>query len=60
MATLRPHDTGVRPGTGAAGREEAALRGPPVGPVGRWIRRPVPEEQLAREVDRLRGRRHDG
>lgn len=30
--------------------------GPPVGPLGRYIRRPVAREELDREVERLRGR----
>jgi hypothetical protein len=30
--------------------------GPPVGPVGRYIRRPVTQEELDREVARLEGR----
>jgi hypothetical protein len=28
--------------------------GPPMGPIGRYIRRPVPEAELEREVERLR------
>jgi 2TM domain len=28
--------------------------GPPVGPIGRYIRRPVPSEELEREVERLK------
>ena len=28
--------------------------GPPVGPLGRYIRRPVPSEELDRDVERLR------
>ena len=31
--------------------------GPPVGPIGRYIRRPVPRAELEREVERLRSRR---
>ena len=31
--------------------------GPPVGPIGRYIRRPVTAEELAREVARLEARR---
>jgi hypothetical protein len=30
--------------------------GPPVGPIGRYIRRPVPREELDREVERLQRR----
>jgi hypothetical protein len=33
-----------------------AYLGPPVGPVGRYIRRPVTPAELEREVERLRGR----
>ena len=28
--------------------------GPPVGPLGHWVRRPIPEDQLDREVARVR------
>ena len=31
--------------------------GPPVGPIGRYIRRPVPADELAREVERQRASR---
>ena len=31
--------------------------GSPVGPIGRYIRRPVPKAELDREVERLRSRR---
>jgi hypothetical protein len=31
--------------------------GPPVGPIGRYIRRPVSREELDREVERLKSRR---
>jgi hypothetical protein len=31
--------------------------GPPVGPIGRYIRRPVPQAEMDREVARLKSRR---
>lgn len=31
--------------------------GPPVGPLGRYIRRPIPGPELDREIGRLKGRR---
>ena len=32
--------------------------GPPIGPIGRYIRRPVTDAQIGRELERLRSRRH--
>jgi 2TM domain len=34
-----------------------AYLGPPVGPLGRYIRRPIARAELDREVERLKGRR---
>ena len=34
-----------------------AYLGPPVGPLGRYIRRPIPELEVDREVERLKSRR---
>ena len=34
-----------------------AYFGPPIGPLGRYIRRPVPDAQLEREIERLESRR---
>lgn len=34
-----------------------AYLGPPIGPLGRYIRRPIPKAELDREVKRLRPRR---
>ena len=34
-----------------------AYLGPPVGPLGRYVRRPIAEAELDREVKRLKGRR---
>ena len=34
-----------------------AYLGPPIGPLGRYIRRPIARAELDREVDRLKGRR---
>lgn len=31
--------------------------GPPIGPLGRYIRRPIPKAELDREVERLKARR---
>jgi hypothetical protein len=31
--------------------------GPPVGPIGRYIRRPVPGDEVDREVERLKSSR---
>jgi hypothetical protein len=33
-----------------------AYFGPPIGPLGRYIRRPVPDAQLEREIERLESR----
>ena len=34
-----------------------AYLGPPIGPLGRYIRRPIVQAELDREVERLKGRR---
>jgi hypothetical protein len=34
-----------------------AYLGPPIGPLGRYIRRPIARAELDREVERLKGRR---
>ena len=34
-----------------------AYLGPPVGPLGRYFRRPIAKAELDREVERLKGRR---
>ena len=37
-----------------AGHAVRTYLGPPIGPLGRYIRRPIPPAELDREVERLR------